>query len=156
MSEGRVEAIFISARKGDLPAPVERVQAVAGRGLEGNRYFYDGDAPPGRAITLIAAEALQDGAAASGVDLAADESRRNVLTSGIDVNALVGRRFTIGAVECYGVELCEPCTTLEGMTRPGVVKAYVHRAGLNADILTDGELGVGDPIRAEADAPAAA
>jgi MOSC domain-containing protein YiiM len=155
MSEGRVEAIFISARKGDLPHPVESVRAVAGSGLEGNRYFFDGDAPAGRAITLIAAEALQDGAAESGVDLAADESRRNVLTRGIDVNTLVGRRFTIGAVECYGVELCEPCTTLEGMTRPGVVKAYVHRAGLNADILADGEIRVGDPIRAEADASAA-
>jgi len=156
MSEGRVEGIFISARKRDLPHAVESVRAVAGSGLEGNRYFYDGDAPPGRAITLIAAEALQDGAAQSGVDLAADESRRNVLTRGIDVNALVGRRFTIGEVECYGVELCEPCTTLEGMTRPGVVKAYVHRAGLNADILVNGEIRVGDPIRAEADASAAA
>src|ERR687896_867239 len=156
MSEGRVEGIFISPRKGNLPTPVERVRAFAGSGLEGNRYFYDGDAPPGRAITLIAAEALRDGAAASGIELAADESRRNVLTRGIDVNALVGRRFRIGDVECYGVELCEPCTTLEGMTRPGVIKAYVRRAGLNADILTDGEIAVGDDVRAEADADATA
>lgn len=156
MSEGRVEGIFISARKGHLPAPVESVRAVAGSGLEGNRYFFEGDAPPGRAITLIAAEGLEEGAAESGVDLGADESRRNVLTRGIDVNTLVGRRFTIGSVECYGVELCEPCTTLEGMTRPGVVRAYVHRAGLNADILTDGDIRVGDPVRVEADATAAA
>jgi MOSC domain-containing protein YiiM len=142
---GRVEGIFIGP-KYTLPEPVERVRAVAGRGLEGNRHFYDGDAPPGRALTLIAAEALEEGAAASGVELGAAESRRNVLTSGIDLNALVGERFRVGEVECLGVELCHPCTTLEGLTRPGVIKAYVNRSGLNADILTDGEIAVGDAV----------
>jgi MOSC domain-containing protein YiiM len=156
MSEGRVESIFLSARKGDMPDPVDSVRAVAGRGLEGNRYFYAGDAPPGRALTLIAAEALEEGEAGSGIPLGAAESRRNVLTIGIDLNALVGRRFRVGDVECYGVELCEPCTSLEGMTRPGIIKAYVHRAGLNADILTDGEIRVGDPVLADAESPAAA
>ena len=145
MERGRVEGIFIAGEKRQLPEPVERVRAVAGRGLEGNRYFYD-EAPPGRALTLISAEALAEGAAGSGVELGANESRRNVLTSGIDLNALVGERFKVGDVECVGVELCEPCTTLEGLTRPGVIKAYVHRAGLNADILTDGEIAVGDPV----------
>lgn len=143
---GRVEGIFIGPRKYEPPTSVERVRAVAASGLEGNRYFYDGDAPPGRALTLIAAEALAEGAAESGIELGALESRRNVLTSGIDLNALVGVRFRVGGVECVGVELCEPCTTLEGLTRPGVIKAYVHRAGLNADILTDGEIAVGDAV----------
>jgi MOSC domain-containing protein YiiM len=132
------------------------VRAVPGGGLEGNRYFFDGDAPPGRALTLIAAEALGEGEAESGIPLGAAESRRNVLTRGIDLNALVGRRFRVGEIECYGVELCEPCVSLEGMTRPGIVKAYVHRAGLNADILTEGEIRVGDPVLADAESPAAA
>jgi MOSC domain-containing protein YiiM len=142
---GRVEGIYIGP-KYELPEPVESVRAVAGRGLEGNRYFFDGDAPPGRALTLIAAEALAEGKAESGIELGAAESRRNVLTSGIDLNALVGERFRVGDVECLGVELCEPCTTLEGLTRPGVIKAYVHRSGLNADILTDGTISVGDAV----------
>jgi MOSC domain-containing protein YiiM len=144
MEGGRVEGIFIGGKR-ELPEPVERVRAVAGSGLEGNRHFYD-VAPPGRALTLISAEALAEGAAESGVDLGAAESRRNVLTSGIDLNALVGVRFRVGDVECVGVELCEPCSTLESLTRPGVIKGYVHRAGLNADILTDGEIAVGDPV----------
>ena len=96
MDHGRVEGIFISARKGEFPQPVERARAVAGRGLEGNRYFFD-EAPPGQAITLIAAEALAEGAAESGVDLGAAESRRNVLTSGIDLNALVGKSASASA-----------------------------------------------------------
>jgi MOSC domain-containing protein YiiM len=141
---GRVEGIFIGPER-TLPEPVKRVHAVAGRGLEGNRYFYE-QAPPGRALTLIAAEAIEAMAAETGVEITAAESRRNVLTRGIDLNALVGVRFTVGAVECLGVELCEPCRTLESLTKPGVVRGLVHRGGLNADILTDGEIAVGDPV----------
>jgi MOSC domain-containing protein YiiM len=144
---GRVEAIFLSPEHGELPAPVERVNARTGRGLEGNRYYWDdGTAPPGCAITLIASEAVE--AAVSEGDLSVEPAatRRNVLTRGIDVNALVGKRFRIGTVECEGVELCEPCQSLEAMTQPGMIKAFVHRGGLNADILTDGEISVGDPV----------
>jgi MOSC domain-containing protein YiiM len=144
MDDGRVEQINIGPEE-QLPAPVERVRALAGKGLEGNRYFYE-DAPSGRALTLIAAEALEAFQAETGTPLSAAESRRNVLTRGIDLNALVGRRFRVGEVECLGVELCEPCQHLESVTYPGVVKGMVHRAGLNADILTDGEIAVGDAV----------
>ena len=81
--------------------------------------------------------------------LSAAETRRNVLTPGIDVNALVGKRFRVGDVECRGIELCEPCTHLQSLTRPGVLNGLVHRAGLNADILTDGEIALGDAVTAE-------
>src|SRR5918994_2327953 len=141
---GRVEEINIGPER-ELPAPIERVRALAGRGLEGNRYFYD-QAPSGRALTLIAAEAIEAFQAETGIPLTAAESRRNVLTRGIDVNELVGKRFRIGEIECVGVELCEPCAHLESLTHPGVVKGMVHRAGLNADILTDGEIAVGDAV----------
>jgi MOSC domain-containing protein YiiM len=142
-----VEAIFVASEPGELPAPVERVRAYAGRGLEGNRYFWeDGDAPPGRGVTLIAAEAMDAVALEGNVSIEPAATRRNVLTRGIDVNELVGERFRIGDVECEGVELCEPCTHLESMTEPGVIKALAHRGGLNADILTDGEINVGDPV----------
>jgi MOSC domain-containing protein YiiM len=144
---GLVEAIFVTSEPGDLPAPVERVRAYAGRGLEGNRYYWDnGDAPSGRAVTLIAAEAMDAVSREGDISIEPAATRRNVLTRGIDVNELVGKRFRIGDVECEGVELCEPCTHLESMTRPGVIKAFVHRGGLNADILSDGEVSVGDAI----------
>ena len=144
---GRVEAIFLTAEHGELPAPVDRVRARAGRGLEGNRYYWDdGAAPPGRAVTLIASEAVEAVANEGDVSVEPAATRRNVLTRGIDVNALVGKRFRIGSVECEGVELCEPCQTLEAMTQPGVIKAFVHRGGLNADILSDGEISVGDAV----------
>jgi MOSC domain-containing protein YiiM len=144
---GLVEAIFVTSESGDLPAPVERVRAYARRGLEGNRYYWDnGDAPSGRAVTLIAAEAMDAVSREGDISIEAAATRRNVLTRGIDVNELVGKRFRIGDVECEGVELCEPCAHLESMTQPGVIKAFVHRGGLNADILSDGEINVGDAV----------
>jgi MOSC domain-containing protein YiiM len=147
MDEGRVVGIFLTTEHGELPGSVERVRALAGKGLEGNRYFYaDGDAPDGRALTLIAAEALEALEQDTNIVLSAAETRRNVLTRGVDVNALVGKRFRVGDVECFGVELCEPCAHLQSMTQPGVLNGLVHRAGLNADILNDGEIAVGDAV----------
>jgi MOSC domain-containing protein YiiM len=142
---GRVEEINIGPEK-TLPAPVERAQAHAGKGLVGNRYYFERGAKPGVALTLIAAEALDAMAAEHGIEITAAESRRNVLTRGIDLNALVGRTFRVGSVECVGVELCHPCSSLEKLTQPGVIKGLVNRGGLNADILTDGEIAVGDEV----------
>lgn len=144
MSEGRVEAIFISAEHGELPEPVESVLAVAGKGLVGNRYF--DERKPGKDITLIEAEALEALEAEHGIRLDGASSRRNVLTRGVRLNDLVGERFRVGQLECRGIELCEPCSHLEEMTKPGVIKGLVHRAGLNAEILVGGELRPGDPV----------
>ena len=144
VGDGRVEAIFISPKKGDHPHAVEAVTAVAGMGLEGNRYFEAGR--PARELTLIEVEQLEYARAEHGLEIDAAATGRNLLTSGVDLNALVGKRFRIGATECRGVELCEPCTTLESRTAPGVIKALVHRAGLNAEILVGGELRPGDAV----------
>ncbi len=142
---GKVEAINIGPPH-ELPAPVERAVAHAGKGLVGNRYYFEDGAKPGQALTLIAAEALEAMAAEHGIEITAAASRRNVLTRGIDLNALVGKRFRVGAVDCVGVELCEPCKDLERMTKPGVIKGLAHRGGLNADIVSDGEISVGDEV----------
>jgi MOSC domain-containing protein YiiM len=143
---GRVEGIYITDTHGELPEPVQSVRAIAGRGLQGNRYFFDGDAPAGQALTLIAVEAVEAMDREHGISIEPRESRRNVVTRGIDVNGLVGKRFRVGAVECLGVALCEPCADLQAMTKPGVIKGLVHRGGLNADILSDGEISVGDAV----------
>ena len=144
MSEGRVEAIFISAERGDLPHAVESVQAVAGKGLQGNRYFDTGR--PEQELTLIEAEQLERVSAEDGLDIDAAATGRNLLTRGVDLNALVGKRFRVGATECRGIELCEPCATMQARTKPGAIKALAHRAGLNAEILVGGELRPGDAV----------
>jgi len=141
---GRIEGIFVTSTHGELPQAVDSVRALAGKGLEGNRYFDEGR--PETELTLIAAEALDALRDEHGIELDAAASRRNVLTRGIDLNALVGKRFRVGDVECRGIELCEPCKHLESLTQPGVIKGLVHRAGLNAEILNDGVLHPGDAV----------
>jgi hypothetical protein len=133
----RVESIAVGPS--EALAGVASVRARAGRGLEGDRYAEAGT-KLGGALTLIEAEVLEE------AGLTGAESRRQVVVRGVRLNDLVGKRFRVGDVECMGVELCEPCSHLESMTRPGIVKELVHRAGLNADILTDGTISVGDAV----------
>ena len=134
----KVEAITIG--ESNSLRPVESVEAVAGKGLEGDRHFFADGARPGGAITLIEAEVLED------VGLGGPQSRRQVVTRGVRLNDLVGKRFFVGEIECEGVELCEPCLHLQSLTRPGIIEDLLHRGGLNADIVTSGTISVGDPV----------
>jgi MOSC domain-containing protein YiiM len=146
-TDGTVEQIAITAEPHALPAPVPSVRAEAGHGIAGE-YHWSATPEPGQSLTLIAAEALEGLREDTGIELSHEASRRNVLTRGIDLNALVGRRFTVGGVECVGTELCEPCNTLAKLTERGVLRGLVHRGGLRADIVAGGEIAVGDPVRA--------
>ena len=139
-----VEAIHIGPEKAGELRMVESVRAFAGRGLEGDRHFRPNGAKPGQALTLVEAENVED------VGLAPGEARRQLTVRGVSLNDLVGKRFRVGEVECYGVELCEPCAHLESMTRPGIMRDFVHRSGINADVLTDGVIRVGDEVVTDA------
>jgi len=142
---GSVAAIFTAPDAERPLARVEVVEAIAGRGLEGDRY-YEGrgtfSAPGhGYELTLVEAEVLDS------IDLPWDQARRNIVTRGIALNSLVGHRFKVGAVGCIGRRLAEPCAHLERLTRPGLLSPLVHRGGLRADILDGGSITVGDQIR---------
>jgi MOSC domain-containing protein YiiM len=145
---GRVEEINIAPEREGVCTSVPEVEALASQGLRGDRNFAPERTPreEGRDITLIQAEALAALRAEHGIELSGAESRRNVLTRGIDLNALVGRRFMVGDVECLGVELCEPCSHLQRLTKPGVMRGLVHRGGLRADIVRSGRIAVGDAV----------
>lgn len=148
-SSGTVEAIFIAPDAGAPAQRVESVRALAGRGLDGDRHVAgQGTFPsdmPGSALTLIEAEVCDSFTPS----LDPDEHRRNVVTHGIDLNALVGHEFLVGTVRCRGMRLCEPCTVIERYASRPVLRALVHRGGLRADILEDGMLSVGDIVRAD-------
>jgi MOSC domain-containing protein YiiM len=95
---------------------------------------------------LIEAEALEALEREHGISLAAHEARRNVVTRGISLDDLVGRRFRVGEVECVAVELCEPCSHLASLTHPAVLRGLVHRGGLRADVMRGGSIAVGDEV----------
>jgi MOSC domain-containing protein YiiM len=125
---------------------------VAGRGILGDRYFDRqgtfSDWPQDHEFTLIEAEAIEAVEAEYGLVLAPGETRRNVITRGIGLNALIGRRFRIGgSVLCEGTRLCHPCAHLEVVTKKGgLARLLANRGGLRARILTGGVIRGGDAI----------
>jgi MOSC domain-containing protein YiiM len=148
---GVVESIHVAAGGSEPMRSVERVRATAHVGLEGDRYAratgrYSSDLKVDRDVTLIEAEEIEALAAGSGIVLAPGETRRNITTRGIRLNALVGRRFRIGDVECEGTRLCEPCQYLTDLLGKPILAPLVHRAGLRARLLTSGEIAQGDEV----------
>src|SRR5436190_15004686 len=114
MIHGQLLGIFIAKRKGTDLEGLDRVEAVAGRGLVGDRYFlkegtYSAKSGPDREVTLIEAEALEGLTREYELTLQPYQTRRNLLTRQVPLNHLVGLTFTIGPVILRGIRLCEPC-----------------------------------------------
>lgn len=149
---GTVEQVAIAPRAEAAMQLVASARALAGRGLEGDRYAESagtfsprGAHRPGYELTLFAAEVLDD-LAAEGFPTDFVSTRRNVLTRGVDVNALVGRDFRIGDVRCRGLRFAEPCVHLDRINGTPRLRPLIHRGGLRADILSDGDVRPGLPI----------
>lgn len=150
---GTVEAIALAEQATGPLRTVDYAQALTGRRLAGDRYAAKAgtftpanDIARGYDLTLIEAEVLDDPRLPGGGHLGYAEARRNVITRGIDLNALVGRRFRVGDVECLGQRLCEPCSHLERLTTKGALRGLIQRGGIRADVVTDGEVTVGAVI----------
>ena len=148
---GRLLEIWTAPAAGEPMESREEVQAFAGKGLEGDRYFNgsgswtSGD-PAERELTLIESEQLAWFEENTGQVLDPSECRRNLLTRGIALNELVGVRFHVGEVEVEGLRLCEPCAYLQEKTGLDVLPAMVGRSGLNCRIITDGTIRPGDVV----------
>jgi MOSC domain-containing protein YiiM len=151
---GDVVAIYTTPQEGKPTQARDQVKAVAGRGLEGDRYFFDRapDADPGERseITLIELEAIEALRHDLGTEFALGDSRRNVITRNVPLNHLIARRFRVGDATLEGVRLAEPCEYLEGLTFKGVRKALIHRGGLRARIVDGGTIRVGDAVSPDA------
>jgi MOSC domain-containing protein YiiM len=144
IGSGVVEAILVAPAAEAPMARVESTAAVAGHGLEGDRYR-DGrgtfSGGVGYELTLVDAGNLEE------LGIRWEQSRRNVVTRGIDLNALVGHRFAVGDVECVARRLAEPCAHLERVEGKGLMRPLVHKAGLRADIVVGGTIAIGDAVR---------
>lgn len=153
MFTGRLLAIQI-APSAKLPMQaVEQIEAIASRGLAGDRYaeckgaFQHGKIEPSQEVTLIESEAISAAVEKYKLDISHAITRRNLLTKGVPLNHLVGQTFSVGSVTLRGIELCEPCSYLEECTGILLKKALLHRGGLRAQIIAGGTLRVGDEIR---------
>jgi len=149
---GEVVSIQVAEKSGSPMIVVKQAIAVMGRGLEGDRCFRQGgtdsdSSDPGRDVTLIESEAIEALERDLQIKLAAKDSRRNIVTRGVPLNHLVGRKFMVGDVSLRGIRLCEPCSYLENLTIEGVKNGLVHRGGLRAQILNSGTIRIGDRIK---------
>ena len=151
MFEGSVVSIHIADGAGTEMLSVSEVQAVPGRGLEGDRYFKNvgtfSKPQPDRELTLIEIEAVEGFSSETGINYLPSDARRNIVTRDVPLNHLVGREFQVGAVRVRGLQLCEPCGHLARLSHEGVLPGLVHRGGLRAQILSEGVIRAGDSIR---------
>ena len=144
MRSGRLDAIYLAPAAKASMRRVDTVEAVAGRGLEGDRYFKGIGAFsrfPGkrREVTLIGAEALAAAESEFGVALMDGEHRRNLVVSGVPLTELVKQHFRVGEAVLRGVQICAPCKYLIRVTeQPRIFDALVRRGGLRAEILESG------------------
>ena len=145
-------------------APMQRVPSatlVAGVGLEGDRYALGGGTwaqypQLEKQLTLIDADEVAAVALETGSALLPGDTRRNLVTTGIELADLVGGWFAVGDTLLFGAKRCPPCTHLERLTGIRLVKAMVHRGGINAAVFAGGPIREGDVVRAVSEAEAAA
>jgi len=150
MWQGTVESIHIARLASEPTFSVEQIRALPGKGLEGDRYATQqgtfSKPKPDHELTLIEAEALEAALRDYQVELAPGEARRNLVTRGVPLNHLVGKEFRIGEVMVRGIRFSEPCDHLQRLTGKPVIKSFLHRGGLRAQILSEGIIRVGSPI----------
>ncbi len=146
--------IFVCPKGGAPMQSVDSVLAIAGKGLYGDRYA-TGDGAFSRArmgtirhVSLISLEAIEEANTNSSFIFFPKNTRRNIVTLGADLNRLVGKEFVIGSVRLRGVELCDPCDRPSALSKkPGFKEAFLGKGGLRAEIVEEGIITVGDPIR---------
>jgi MOSC domain-containing protein YiiM len=151
--KGKVAGIYLTGEASTPMQSVTSAVAIAGKGLEGDRYaaetgFYTPNptTPGARELTLIEQESLDVLRAEAGVEVAGAETRRNILTRDVRLRDLLGKRFTIGPVICEGVRDCPPCAHLDALTGKKLMPHLVRTGGLRARIVEGGSISVGDEI----------
>lgn len=149
---GTLVSISIARHKGATPETLEEATLDADCGVRGDHHYRHSGAPADQQVTLVEAEQVAAFNRHTGLSVKPEQTRRNLLTRGVSLNELVGRRFRVGEAELEGMDLCQPCAGLgEALATPGVnkaqvVKAFVDRGGLRARIITGGTIRPGDPV----------
>ena len=147
---GTIVGIFTASAEGAPVASRDEARAVAGRGIEGDRFFNSnaGEHDPADEITLIEAEGLEQARAEHGLDLAPGEHRRNVVVEGLDLLELLGRTVRVGEVEVTLVADNPACRHLQDLVGKPVLRHLRRKGGVRGSIVTGGVLRVGDTVHA--------
>ena len=127
---------------------VDSIEVIANQGIVGDRHFKKFNDPYNQ-ISLIESEAIDNYNIKFGLNISYIDFRRNVVTKGIKLNALVGKKFKVGTVELEGLDLCRPCRHLsEILNQNNIIKEFIKKGGLRCQILSSSNINVGDKIKA--------
>ena len=147
--DGAVVKIFITPAGGEMMQPVEEVEALAGCGLKGDRYCrrsgYWTDVDECE-VTLIESECLDEIRAQTGISIEHGEHRRNLVTRGIRLDSLLGKRFQVGKAVLEYDRPRPPCGYIESLTEAGMTRALLGRGGICARVVGTGMIRPNDPI----------
>jgi len=125
---------------------VKTIEVIENKGVLGDRHFNDFNDPYCQ-LTLIESENIDYYNSKYGLNFSYLEFRRNIITKGIQLNDLVGKKFLIGKVKVEGIDLCRPCRHLsETLNQNNIIKEFIRRGGLRCQILTSSKIEVGDKI----------
>jgi MOSC domain-containing protein YiiM len=154
---GVIEAIYVTGSGGAPMQQVIEVQAIEGRGLAGDRYLMRTGYWTGVdecEVTLIEAEGLEDVEANTDVRVSSGEHRRNIVTRGVHLRELAGKRFSIGDAVFRYDRPRPPCRYIATLTQRGMTKALGrHRGGICARVVSTGVIRVGDALEVQERAP---
>ena len=126
---------------------VEFIEVLANKGVVGDRHF-DNYNDPYCQLSLIEAENIDEYNLKFGLNIPYLDFRRNIITKGIKLNDLVGKKLSIGNVEVEGIDLCRPCRHLtEMLDQENILKEFLRKGGLRCQILSSSKIKVGDTIK---------
>ena len=126
---------------------VESVEVVADKGIVGDRHFREYNDPYSQ-LSLIESENIDYYNIKYSLNIPYVEFRRNIVTEGIQLNNLIGKRFLVGSVELEGIDLCRPCRHLsELLNQDNIIKEFLRKGGLRCQILSSSKINVGDVIK---------
>ena len=153
MAAGKIKAIYIAPKAGVGVSGHQKVSLKAGKGIVGDRYYSETGAnrsnykgQPDWEITLIESEVIEAFNAETCNQFHESDFRRNLVTQGIRLNDLVGKTFILDGVQCYGVQLCEPCASLQRRLGVKILPDLVGKGGLRAQIRDSGVIAAGSAI----------
>jgi MOSC domain-containing protein YiiM len=126
---------------------VKSIEVLANKGVIGDRHFKDFNDPYCQ-LSLIESENIDYYNLKYGLDIPYINFRRNIVTKGIQLNELVGKKLKIGKVNLEGIDLCRPCRHLtEMLCQENILKEFLRRGGLRCQILTSSSINIGDDIQ---------
>ena len=126
---------------------VKSIDVLANKGIVGDRHFNEYNDPYCQ-LSLIESENIDYYNTKYGLNIPYTDFRRNVITKGINLNNLIGKKLQIGNVKVEGIDLCRPCKHLTEMLNQGnILKEFLRRGGLRCQILTSSSISIGDAIK---------